>query len=291
VLQPYDCVVAIGTKVFAQIFPIPGLLLGEREVIHVGLDPWELAKNQPSTVIFGDEAESVNELIATLPPRLAARRDEIDARRSRAEASIAAEAARAKERDLATWSALPMPPARAIAEIASQLPPDAYVIDESITAYPAVSRYVRLERGRWLRLRGGGIGAGMPIPLGVQLADPDGTVIALVGDGSALYTITALWTAAHEQLPVTWVVLNNRSYRVLKENARRGSAATAAAEDLVGVDLVDPEIDFVALAGGFGVEAHRVTDPDTLREVVSAALSADRPILIDVSISGALTKR
>ena len=146
------------------------------------------------------------------------------------------------------------------------------MIDESITAYTAVSRYVRFERGRWFRLRGGGIGAGMPIPLGVQLADPDGTVVALVGDGSALYTITALWTAAHERLPVTWIILNNTSYRVLKENARRESPSTEAAERLVGVDLVDPEIDFVSLAGGFGVEAHRVTHPDKLREIVSAAL-------------------
>ena len=71
----------------------------------------------------------------------------------------------------------------------------------------------------------------------------------------------------------------------------RESPSTEAAERLVGVDLVDPEIDFVSLAGGFGVEAHRVTHPDNLREIVSAALAADHPVLIDVSISGALTKR
>ena len=89
-LRPYDCVIAVGTKVLSQIFPVPGLPLGERDVVHVGLDTWELAKNQPSTVVFGDERESVHELTAALAPRLASRRDEIDARRSIAEQSIAA---------------------------------------------------------------------------------------------------------------------------------------------------------------------------------------------------------
>jgi benzoylformate decarboxylase len=290
-LRPYDCVIAVGTKVLSQVFPVPGLPLGERDVVHIGLEPWELAKSQPSSVVFGDEAESLRELATVLAPRLEPRRDAIGARRSAAADSIAAAAAAARDADGAGWEELPMSPERAIAEIAGLLPGSAYIVDESITAYPAVSRYVPLERGRWFRLRGGGIGAGMPIPIGLQIADRGGTVVAFVGDGSAMYTISALWTAAHERLPITWVILNNKSYRVLKENARRESPSTEAADRLVGVDLVDPEIDFVSLAAGFGVEAHRVTTPDQIREVVPAALAADHPVLIDVSISGALTKR
>jgi benzoylformate decarboxylase len=290
-LEPYDCVIAVGTKVLTQIFPVPGPPLGEREVVHIGLDTWELAKNQPSCVVFGDEREALRALAAALDDRLESRRGQIDARRTAAARRIEEAAARQRAADRAGWDELPMAPERAIAEVADCLPPGTHVVDESITAYPAVSRYVRLERDRWFRLRGGGIGAGMPIPIGVQFARPDATVVALVGDGSAVYTISALWTAAHERLPITWIILNNRSYRVLKENARRESPSTEAAERLVGVDLVDPEIDFVALARGFGVEAHRVGNPDEIRAVVPAALAAEHPVLIDLSISGALTKR
>ena len=290
-LAHYDCVIAVGTKVLAQIFPIPGLPLDERDVVHIGLDPWELAKNQPSMVVFGDERESLRELIEILATRLESRRIECDGRRARAEQTIADTRQRALDADRDRWSETPMSPERAIAEMAALTPEGAYVIDESITAYGALSRYFRLEPGRWFRLRGGGIGEGMAMPIGVQLADPGATTVALIGDGSSLYTITALWTAAHHDLPITWVILNNRSYRVLKENARLGSTPTSAADRLVGVDLTRPEIDFVAVANGFGVEAHRLTTPGDIEQHYPAALAGDHPVLLDVSISNALTKR
>jgi benzoylformate decarboxylase len=281
----------VGTKVLSQIFPVPGPPLGDRDVVHIGLDTWELAKNQPSTVVYGDERASLLALLTDLTARLAPRRAELQDRRAQAEAQIATAAQRGIELDRTRWDELPMSPERAVAELAALMPGDACLVDESLTAYTAVSRYFRLEAGRWFRLRGGGIGEGMPMPIGVQLGCPDLRVVALVGDGSSLYSITALWTAAHHRLPITWVILNNQSYRVLKENARRESASTTAAEQLVGADLTDPTIDFVALARGFGVEAHRVTTPDEIRKVFPAAIAADHPVLIDMSISGALTKR
>ena len=291
VLDPYDCAIAVGTKVFANIFPTPGLPLGERDVVHIGLDPWELAKNQPSTVVFGDERESLRALTDSLTTRLAPIRAECEARRARAESSIQQAKNRALEADGQRWEDRPMSPERAVAELAALTPAHACLIDESITAYGAVSRYFRFERGRWFRLRGGGIGAGMAMPIGVRLADPEGPVVALVGDGSSLYSITALWTAAHHGLDITWVILNNHSYRVLKENARRGRDAVEAAQRLVGVDLTDPEIDFVSVAEGFGVEAHRLTSPEDIRQTYPAALAAGRPVLLDLSISDSLAKR
>ena len=290
VLEPYDCAIAVGTKVFANIFPSPGLPLGERDVVHIGLDTWELAKNQPSTVVFGDERESLRALTDSLTIRLAPLRAECETRRARAESSIQQAKNRALEADRERWEDLPMSPERAMAELAALTPADARLIDESITAGSAVSRYFRFERGCWFRLRGGGIGAGMAMPVGIRLADPEGPVVALVGDGSSLYSITALWTAAHHGLPITWVILNNHSYRILKENARRGPDAAAAAERLVGVDLTDPEIDFVSVAEGFGVEAHRLTSPEDIRQAYPAALAAGRPVLLDLSISDSLTK-
>jgi benzoylformate decarboxylase len=290
-LQPFDCVVAIGTKILSQIFPVAGLPLGDRDVVHIGLDTWELAKNQPSTVVFGDERACVLELGELLAGRLESRGDALTTRREHAQRTITTAIERAKEADRASWDESPMSPERAVAELAALMPDDACLVDESLTAYAAVSRYFRLNRGRWFRLRGGGIGEGMPMPIGVQLADPQRKVVALVGDGSSLYSITALWTAAHHRLPITWVILNNHSYRILKENARRESASLEAAEQLVGADLTDPAIDFVSIARGFGVEAHRLTTPADIRTAFPLAIAADHPVLLDVSISDTLTKR
>jgi benzoylformate decarboxylase len=291
VLAAHDCVVAVGTKLLSQIFPLATGPVGAASVVHIGLDPWELGKNHPSALLFGQERETLQVLTPALAERLRPQAAKVQDRRIKLEQTLQAKRERIRELDQPGWDAVPMTPERAIAEISALLPPEAIIVDESLTAYGAVARYIRLERDRWFRLRGGGIGEGMPMPIGIQLARPAAKVVAFVGDGSSLYTPTAMWTAAHHELPITWFVLNNHSYRVLKENARRGSASTAAADRLVGVDLEAPMLDFPALAAGFGVEAVRVSTPEEIRAAVPGALRSNRPVLIDVQISAVLTKR
>jgi benzoylformate decarboxylase len=129
----------------------------------------------------------------------------------------------------------------------------------------------------------------MPLPVGIQVAQPDRRVVAFVGDGSSIYTISALWTAAHHGLPVVWVILNNASYRVLKENVRRDGVDVDAARRLLGADLVDPRLDFVALAAGFGVDAVRVTDPTDVGPALRTALGSRKPYLLELIIDGELS--
>jgi benzoylformate decarboxylase len=291
VLAAHDCIIAVGTKLLSQIFPLPAGPVGPASVVHVGLDPWELGKNHPSALLFGHEREALRVLTPAVADRLRPHEEKIRQRRIGLERALLAKRVKSRELDQAGWNCIPMTPARAIAEISALLPAGAIIVDESLTAYGEVARYVRLERGRWFRLRGGGIGEGMPMPVGIQLARPSTKVIAFVGDGSSLYTPTAMWTAAHLELPICWFVLNNHSYRVLKENARRGSSSTAAADRLVGVDLDAPLLDFTALAAGFGVGALRVSTPREIKAAVPDALRSQRPMLIDVQISAALTKR
>jgi benzoylformate decarboxylase len=291
VLAAHDCVIAVGTKLLSQIFPLPAGPVGPASVVHIGLDPWELGKNHPGALLFGHEREALRVLTPAVADRLRPQEGKVRQRRIGLERTLQAKRVRSRELDQAGWDCIPMTPARAIAEISALLPAGAIIVDESLTAYGEVARYVRLERGRWFRLRGGGIGEGMPMPVGIQLARPSAKVIAFVGDGSSLYTLTAMWTAAHLELPICWFVLNNHSYRVLKENARRGSSSTAAADRLVGVDLDAPLLDFTALATGFGVEALRVSTPREIKAAVPGALRSHRPMLIDVQISAALTKR
>ncbi len=290
-IQDFDVVVAIGTKILSNVFTRPGLPLGERPVVQIGLDADELAKNQPATVLFGNERLALRALIQRLMPVLADQGAAIADRRRRAVGQIAARRERALAADQRAWSAVPMTPERAAGELAARVPDGTILVDESLTAYGAVGRYFRFERGAWFRLRGGGIGAGMPMPIGIQLARPDRRVVSIVGDGSSLYSISALWTAAHHRLPIVWVILNNASYRILKENVRHDGVDRADAEHLLGADLADPVLDFVSLARGMGVSARRVTDPAEVGAALAGALASNEPYLLDVAVSGRLSPK
>jgi len=112
-------------------------------------------------------------------------------------------------------------------------------------------------------------------------------VVALIGDGSAMYSCQALWTAAHYRIGVVFVIFNNRSYRILKQrvNALKGHAAQS--DVYVGMDLVDPAIDYVGLARALGIKAeHAETTPETIR-LMEEALASGAPALIDVAIDPA----
>jgi len=102
-----------------------------------------------------------------------------------------------------------------------------------------------------------------------------------VGDGSAMYSIQALWTAAHLKLPITYVIANNRGYRILKERLK----SMRGTERFIGMDLREPEIDFVALSQSLGVPAQRIDDPDALAPALLAALATGGPSLLDVRVA------
>jgi benzoylformate decarboxylase len=127
----------------------------------------------------------------------------------------------------------------------------------------------------------GGLGYGMPAAVGVALAKPGTRVIGLIGDGSSMYSIQALWSAAQLRLPITFLILNNRRYAALQDFA---PVFGFAAEDPVqGTEL--PDLDFVALAKGMGCDALRVSDPRSLRDALTQGLRSAGPSVIDVQIA------
>jgi acetolactate synthase-1/2/3 large subunit len=132
-----------------------------------------------------------------------------------------------------------------------------------------------------LTLTGGAIGQGLPVAIGAAVAAPDRPVIALQADGSALYTISALWTMAREQLDITVVILNNRAYAILQLELMRVGAAATGPKSQSLLDLSNPGIDFVAIAEGFGVPAKRATTAEELATHFSAAIAEPGPHLID----------
>ena len=175
-------------------------------------------------------------------------------------------------------------PTAAGAVIAALLPENCIIVDESVTAGLAV---VPMLQGApphdWLAHSGGSLGMGLPLSTGASLACPDRKTLCLVGDGSAMYTIQALWTQARERLDVLTIVFSNRAYAILSyELQRLGAQAGPAAAALLG--LARPELRFTDLAAGMGVEASRVDTAKAFAAELRSALATPGPRLIDLAI-------
>ena len=165
------------------------------------------------------------------------------------------------------------------------LPEGAIVSDEAITsgaALPAATRGA--PRHDWLTLTGGAIGQGLPVAVGAAIARPDRPVIALEADGSALYTIQSLWTMAREQLDVTVVIFNNRTYGILDVELQRLDGLRAGRNARSLLDLGNPNIEFVKLAGGLGVPSRRVDTAEQLTLALEQSIADPGPHLIEVVV-------
>ena len=243
-----------------------------------------------SVGLVGHPRAALSALRAALDREADAAFREAAARRNDTLRALKAQDAQAQRaRAAKRWDHAPISVPRLMAEIEAALPADAIVVDEAITASLDLARTVQFEgTGDYIGARGGGIGQALPGALGVKLAHPDRPVVALSGDGSAMYSIQALWTAAHHDLAVVFVILNNREYRILKHNMDTYRQRFGAKPDrgYPNMDLIGPDLGYVDLARGMGVEAMRVATPGELRPALQKALSAGRPFLLDVAIEG-----
>jgi acetolactate synthase I/II/III large subunit len=174
-------------------------------------------------------------------------------------------------------------PDRIAAVVGALLPEGAIVADEAITSgrsLPAAT--AGCPPHDWLTLTGGAIGLGMPLATGAAVACPDRPVINMQADGSAMYTVQALWTQARESLDVTTVVLNNASYAILQiELYRTGAPAGPGAQRLLEL----PGLDFVAMSLGMGVPATRATTAEELATQLRAAIAEPGPHLIEAMVA------
>jgi acetolactate synthase-1/2/3 large subunit len=168
------------------------------------------------------------------------------------------------------------------AAIGSTLPENTIVVDESNTAGLLVPMSTAgCPAHDWLTLTGGSIGMGLPAATGAAIACPERRVLALDGDGSAMYTLQALWTQAREQLRVTNVILANRSYAILNLEMLRMGLGTPGPVAKRMLDLTNPALDFVAAAQSMGVPATRVTTADELVSALRRSFEAEGPTLIE----------
>jgi acetolactate synthase-1/2/3 large subunit len=167
------------------------------------------------------------------------------------------------------------------------MPENAIVVDEANTS--GMSMYPMTAQARphdWLNLTGGSIGWGLPAAVGAAIACPDRKVISLEGDGSAMYTIQSLWTMARENLDITVVIFNNSKYSILelefsRTGARGGKPGPNAASLL---DISNPDMDFVAMAQGMGVQASRATTAEEFNAQFEQAVNSKGPRLIEAIV-------
>ncbi len=177
-------------------------------------------------------------------------------------------------------------PAAIGTSLAALLPEGAIVVDEAITASPALLAPTAAAAPHdWLFLTGGAIGQGLPVATGAAVACPDRRVVCLEADGSALYTIQSLWTQAREGLDVVTVILANRSYAILQiELARMGAGAPGPrARDMLAIDR--PDLDFVRISEGLGVPATRAVSAEELHAQLARAFAEPGPRLIEAVIA------
>jgi acetolactate synthase I/II/III large subunit len=169
------------------------------------------------------------------------------------------------------------------ASLGALLPENAIVVDEAVTTGRGFFVPTRSAAPHdWLSNMGGSIGLGMPLAAGAAVACPDRKVITLEGDGSAMYTLQALWTQAREGLDVTTLLFSNRSYQILKGELANVGAGNPGRKALDMLDLDHPDIDFVALAKGMGVPGARVTDMAEFNRRLVEAIATPGPYLVEV---------
>jgi benzoylformate decarboxylase len=290
-LEQYDVLLSVGGDLFTLSLPSdidampPGIKL-----VHLDVDPWELGKNYPPDVaILGDPKGTLPDLIAAVRERMSSgARGAARERLTHASQAIAAEreALRAKARALV--GASPVQPLALLHAIGEMLPKDAVVVEEALSSAPGIRQLIKSDDPQsYFGLRGGGIGWGLPATIGVKLALPNRPVVGLIGDGSAMYTVQGLWTAARYRIDAVFVILNNTSYRILKQRLHNMRGLAEQADSYVGMELTDPKIDFVGLARSLGIKAERAKTVHEATDLIGHALKNGGATLIDVELDRA----
>jgi benzoylformate decarboxylase len=289
ILSPYDLMIVLGgdplrMSVYSEVDPLPEAM----PIVQVGLVDWDLAKNYPAEIALKAD---IKETLGALIPALRTAGGAALERRARSGiAALASNNWTAKRAKLVEQISLkadcsPIDPDWLTLQVVQAMPQDAILVDEGLTA----SRYMsglRAHRDRYgyHGLASGGIGWGLPASVGVSIANPDRPVVCYSGDGSAMYSIQALWTAAHHKLPLTVVIVNNGGYRIIKQRL----LAFHNDDHFVGMDFADPPVDFTALAKALGLEAIRVTQARDVAATLKSAFARPGAKLIEVVVEGSV---
>jgi benzoylformate decarboxylase len=289
VLSPYDLMIVLGAdplrmSVHSEVEPLPEGL----PIVQIGLVEWDLAKNYGAEIALKAD---VRETLRVLVPALkSAGGAGLEVRAKQGVAALAPKNWTARRATLVEQisrhsTRSPIDPDYLALQVVEAMPENAILVDEGLTS----SRHtlaLRPHRDRYgyHALASGGIGWGLPASVGVSMANPDRPVVCFSGDGSAMYSIQALWTAAHHKLPLTVVIVNNGGYRIIKQRL----LAFHGDDHYVGMDFADPDVDFAGMAKSLGMEAIRITEPGDLKSKLTSAFRRPGAKLIEVVVDGSV---
>jgi benzoylformate decarboxylase len=260
-LAGHDLILVVGTQVFAYYPNLPGPLLPEgAELVAVTSDPDEAVRAPMGDAIVADVKLTLEALLGHVQ----------QADRPAPEPLPAPDLPDASN---------PMSASAAIAALADVWPDEGVMVPESPATTFAIRGRLRLSRpGSYYFTAGGGLGFALPAAIGVQMAQPGRRVVCVLGEGSAQYAIQGLWTAAAYDVPVTFLILRNEEYSILKWFGQIEQVTGAP-----GLDL--PALEVASVAEGYGVPSQRVDDPEQLRETLRDAIAADGPRLVEARVA------
>ncbi len=290
-LAEHDVLLVVGMDLLRQyVHHEPSRAIPEHiRLVHIDEDPWQLGKNYPVDVgVIGYTKVSLDELAECLRDSMSdahtAAVIERTAKYTKVHQSARDSLAKQIEadRDIRPLTSLGL-----MGALARVLPDDVAVIEEAVTTTNTTFERLGVLKNTtgYFGHRGWGLGWGLGCTIGAKLAWPDRPVLGLLGEGAATYGIQGLWSAARYNIPVTFVICNNACYQILKIGAKGINLPNALDDRYEGLDLRGPEIDYVSLARSFGVEAHRITEPDEVSQRVGESLRENKLQLFDVPIA------
>ena len=285
ILENYDLLICVGSdvlrmSVWSSTEPLPKNM----SIIHIGIRDWELAKNyHTEQAILGNVKTTLLNLNKTIANNLN-KKYKNNANR------------RIKEIEKINWSInkknltsttlkdkdiIPITPDWLMMTLAENISNNNIVVEEALVSSRSLLNFLPFKNSKdFYGLASGGIGWAVSGCIGVSLANTNKTIVAIIGDGSSMYAIQSIWTAAHYNLPIIYVIANNQSYRIIKERLEGFHNNT----NFVGMDFNKPKIDFVKLGNSMGVESKQVSEPTELKSLFKKAFKYKKPYLIEVMV-------
>ena len=285
ILENYDLLICVGCdglrmSVWNDTEPLPSKM----PIIHIGINEWEIGKNYyTETAIIGNVKNTLCDINQYLQNTLTAKK--IIKAKTNLE-HIAKNNWTIKKKKLTTKtlsdkSKIPITANWLMMNLANNISKNNIVVEEGLVSTRSLLNYLPYKNNKdFYGLASGGIGWAVSGAIGVSLANPNKTIIAIIGDGSSMYGIQSLGSAAHYKLPIIYIIANNQSYRIIKERLEAFHKNT----NFVGMDFDKPKIDFLKLANSLGIKSETIDKPKILDTVFKRVFKYKKPYLLNVMV-------